>query len=110
MKSPCSIGYAIWSRGGVISGKNGFDKVICPRWGDVRPGLGLCFVLFQVICPLRIIFNGGLEPELSSGEHSGRQVQVCLALVACSVQDRTIIEDCSWATSSQSLPQRGTCA
>ena len=40
------------------------------------PGLGLCFILLQVVCPLRIIFNRRLEPELAGGEHGCRQVQV----------------------------------
>ena len=56
MKSPCSIGYAIWSWGGVIGGKNGFDKVVCPRWGRAaRPGLVLCTVAGNL--SLRIIFD-----------------------------------------------------
>ena len=46
------------------------------------PGLGLRFLLLKVVCPLRIIFDRRLEPELAGGEHGGRQVQVGTALVA----------------------------
>ena len=74
------------------------------------PGLGSCLTLFEVVCPLRIILNRRLEPELAGGEHGCRQVQVGLALVACTVQNRTIIKYSSRAASSQSLPQRGISA
>ena len=57
MKSLCSIGYAIWVWGGVIGGKNGSNEIVCPEVGDVRPDLDLCFILFQVPYPLRIIFD-----------------------------------------------------
>ena len=69
VQPPCSIGYAIrpWSR--VIGGKDRFNEILFLGWGNVWPNLDLSFVLFEVGCPLGIIFDRGLKPKLSRGKH-----------------------------------------
>ena len=73
--------------------------------GDVRPNLNLGFVLFKVGCPLRVIFNRGLEPKLVRSKHGSWKVDVGLALLTFSIHDWPIVKDCARTTSPQSLPQ-----
>ena len=71
------------------------------------PDLNLSFVLFEVGCPLGIIFDRGLKPKFSCSKHGSGEVNICLALFTFAIHDRPIVKDCTRTASSQSLPQGG---